>query len=72
MPTTDPRLAREERSQEEICSHLVVEVVEVAGDKHMDVPHDLQHIQPLIRKEKARALFIRDEELRTLQQRVRD
>jgi len=27
--------------------YLVVEVVHVLGDKHMDVPHDLQHIQTL-------------------------
>lgn len=30
-------------------AYLVVEVVEIAGYKHMDVPHDLQHIQSLAR-----------------------
>lgn len=28
--------------------YLVVEVVAVAGDEDVDVPHDLQHVQPLL------------------------
>jgi hypothetical protein len=28
-------------------AHLIVEVVQVLGDKNMDVAHDLQHIKAL-------------------------
>jgi len=40
------------QQQEDGRAHLVVEVVEVAGDEHVDVPHDLQHVQALTTRDK--------------------
>lgn len=45
-------VSEEEKRRPPKETHLVVEVVEVAGDKHVDVPHDLQHVQSLRTEEK--------------------
>ena len=29
------------------CTHLVVEVIQIAGNKHVDITHDFQHVQAL-------------------------